>query len=67
MGVIDDIEDSKLKHQACQYLRRSLKQAISPIEESTSIVKSDLIQFQDNVSIQKDAVDILKTKVVRQR
>ena len=56
--MIDDIEDSKFKHQACQYLRRSLKHAISCIEESTSTVKSELTQLQDSVSTQKDAVAI---------
>jgi hypothetical protein len=67
LGVIDDIEDSKLKHQAYQYLRRSLKHVISRIEESTSTVKSELIQLQNNVSTQKDVVDILKAKVIKQR
>jgi hypothetical protein len=67
LGVIDGIEDFKLKHQACQYLRHSLKHAIFRIEESTSTVKSELIQLQDNLSTQKDVVDILKAKVVKQR
>ena len=67
MGVIGDIEDSKLKHQACQYLRRSLKHAISRIEESTFTVRSELILLQDNISTQKDVVDILKAKVIKQR
>jgi hypothetical protein len=64
LGVIDELKDSRTKHQACQFLRRSLKEAISRIQDSTSSVETEI---QNNVSGQKDTVDILKAKVVKNR
>ena len=65
LGVIDELEDFRTKHQAYQFLRRSLKEAISRIQDSTSSVETHIADLHNNVSEQKDTVDILKAKVVK--
>ena len=67
LGVIDELKDSRIKHQACQFLRRSLNKAISRIQDSISSVEVETTELQNNVSEQKDTVDILKAKVVKNR
>jgi peptidoglycan hydrolase CwlO-like protein len=63
LGVIDELEDSRTKHQAYQFLRRSLKEAISRIQDSTSSVETKIADLQNNVSEQQGTVDNLKAKV----
>jgi hypothetical protein len=46
LGVIDELEGSRTKHQACQYLRRSLKEAISRIHVFTSSVETEITTEQ---------------------
>jgi hypothetical protein len=55
LGVIDELKDSRTKHQACQFHRRSLKEAITRIQDSTSSAEK------------KDTVDILKASVIKTR
>ena len=58
LGVIEQLDDIKTKHQACQLIRRSLNKTIQRIQDSISSVE---------VTEQKDTVDILKAKVVKAR
>jgi chromosome segregation ATPase len=67
LGLIDELEDSRTKHQAYQFLKRSLEEAISRIQDSTSSVETDIADLQNNVSEQKHTVDILKAKVFKYR
>jgi chromosome segregation ATPase len=67
LGVIDELKDSRIKHQACQFLRWSLNSAISRIQDSISSVEVETTELQNDVSEQKDTVDTLKDKVVKNR
>ena len=67
LGVFEELKDSRIKHQACQFLRRSLNNAISRIQDSISSVEVETTELQNDDSEQKDTVDILKAKVVKTR
>ena len=67
LGVVEQLDDTRIKHQACQFLRRSLNKAIQRIQDSISSVEVETTELENNVSEQKDTVDILKAKVVKTR
>jgi hypothetical protein len=58
LGVIVELKDSRTKYQACQFLRESLKGAITRIQDSTSSVESKIAELQTSISEKKDTVEL---------
>ena len=67
LGIVEQIDNSRFKHQACQFLRRSLNKSITLIGDSIFAVKEEINALENTVTEQKDTVDILKAKVVKTR
>jgi hypothetical protein len=67
LGVVDQLDDTRFKHQACQFLRLSLNKTILRIEDSIFAVKEEITELEITVTEQNCTVDILKAKVVKAR
>ena len=67
LGIVEKFDNTRLKHQACQFLRRSLNKTNQRIGDSIFAVKEEINALKNTVTEQKDTVDILKAKVVKAR
>jgi hypothetical protein len=54
LGVIEQLDDTRIKHQACQFLRRSLNETIQRIEDSILSVKEETTELEITVTEQRD-------------
>jgi hypothetical protein len=66
LSEVEHIPDPKGRCQGFQYLRVTLKDAISQLRSSTITVVEEMTQLRLHVSTQKDVVDTHKAKVTKQ-
>jgi hypothetical protein len=66
LSEVEHISDPKGRSQGFQYLRVTLKDAISQLRTSTITVVEEMTQLRLHVSTQKDVVDTHKAKVTKQ-
>ena len=66
LSEVERIPDPRGKSQGYQYLRVTLKDAISKLHASTITLVEEMTQLRLYVSTQKDVVDTHKAKVAKQ-
>ena len=66
LSEVERIPDPRGRSQGFQYLRVSLKDAISKLHTSTITLVDEMTQLRIHVSTQKDIVDTHKAKVAKQ-